>query len=57
MNLDKLENQVRALIDQEQKIEAIELVLKTTGWGLRESKEYVDALARAALPTLSAADE
>ncbi|MDY7076212.1 MAG: hypothetical protein SXV54_04725 [Chloroflexota bacterium] len=57
MNLDKLEKQARALIDQDQKIEAIELVCRTTDWGLRESKEYVDTLARAALPALSSADE
>jgi len=57
MNLDKLENQARALIDQHQKIEAIKLVRRATGWGLRESKDYVDALARAALSALSSADE
>lgn len=57
MNLDKLENQARALIDQDQRIEAIKLVRQTTGWGLRESKEYVDTLARAALPALNPADE
>lgn len=57
MNLDKLENQVRALVDQNQKIEAIKLVHRITGWGLKESKDYVDALARAALPALGAADE
>ena len=49
MNLDKLENQARALIDQDQRIEAIKLVRQTTGWGLKESKEYVDTLARACL--------
>ncbi len=57
MDPDELEKQVRALIDQDQKIEAIKLVRLTTGWGLRESKDYVDALARAALPALSSADE
>jgi ribosomal protein L7/L12 len=57
MNLDELENRARALIDQNQKIEAIKLVREATGWGLRESKDYVDALARAALPALSKADE
>lgn len=57
MNLDKLENQVHTLIDQNQKIEAIKLVRRTTGWGLGESKGYVDTLARAALPALSPADE
>ncbi len=53
----ELEKQVRALIDQDQKIEAIKLVRRITGWRLRESKDYVDALARAALPALSPADE
>ena len=53
----ELEKQVRALIDQDQKIEAIKLVRLTTGWWLRESKDYVDALARAALPALSPVGE
>ncbi|MCP4540481.1 MAG: hypothetical protein GY832_25365 [Chloroflexi bacterium] len=44
MNLDKLEKQVRILIDQDQKIEAIKHVREQTGWGLRESKDYVDSL-------------
>ena len=57
MNLERLEDQVHALIDQNQKVEAIKLVRETTGWGLRESKDYVDTLARAALPALSPADE
>ena len=57
MNLERLEGQVRALIEQNQKVEAIKLVRETTGWGLRKSKDYVDALARAALPALSPADE
>jgi ribosomal protein L7/L12 len=45
------------LIERNQKVEAIKLVRETSGWGLRESKDYVDALARAALPALSPADE
>ena len=57
MDLDKLEARVRTLIDQDQKIEAIRLVQQTTNWGLVESKDYVDALALAALPALSPADE
>ena len=57
MNLEKLQDQARALIDENQQIEAIRLVRETTGWGLKESKDYVDALVRAALPTLSPADE
>lgn len=44
MNLDKLEDQVRALLDQNQKIEAIKLAHQVRGWGLKESKDYVDSL-------------
>lgn len=57
MKHEELENQTRALIDQDQKIEAIKLVRRMTNWGLKESKDYVDALARAALPALNPADE
>jgi len=57
MNLKELEDQVRALIAQGQKVEAVKQVLKTTGWGLKESKDYVDALARSALPVMSPEDE
>jgi hypothetical protein len=44
MNLEKLKDKVSGLIDRNQKIEAIKLVREATGWGLRESKEYVDSL-------------
>jgi hypothetical protein len=44
MSLEELEDQIRALIERNQKVEAIELVRETTGWGLRESKDYVDSL-------------
>jgi preprotein translocase subunit SecA len=44
MNLKELEDQVRALMAQGRKVEAVKRVLKTTGWGLKESKDYVDAL-------------
>ncbi len=57
INIKKLASQARILIDQNQKIEAIKLVRETMGWGLKESKDYVDALARAALPALNPADE
>lgn len=50
MNLKELEVQVRALIAQGRKVEAVKRVRETTGWGLKESKDYVDALARSALP-------
>ena len=57
MNLRELEDQVRALLAQGRKIEAIKQVRTATGWGLREAKDYVDALAYATLPALGAADE
>ena len=57
MNSVGLEDQVRALLARGRKVEAVKRVRKTTGWGLKESKDYVDALGKAALPALSAADE
>ncbi|MDH4138448.1 MAG: hypothetical protein OEW09_17275, partial [Anaerolineae bacterium] len=57
MNFVGLEDQVRALLAQGRKVEAVKRVHKTTGWGLKKSKDYVDALGKAALPALSAADE
>jgi ribosomal protein L7/L12 len=57
MNLERLKDQVLGLIDRNQKVEAIKLVREATGWGLRESKDYVDALAHTALPALGPADE
>jgi ribosomal protein L7/L12 len=57
MNLRELEAQARALLAQGQKIEAIKQVRTATGWGLKEAKDYVDALGYAALPALGAADE
>lgn len=41
-----LAEQVRGLLAQNQKIVAIKLVRETTGWSLRESKDYVDQLER-----------
>ena len=46
MDTDELARQARTLVDQDQKVEAIKLVRETTGWGLRESKDYVDALVK-----------
>jgi ribosomal protein L7/L12 len=57
MNLQELEDQVHALLAQGQKIEAIKQVRTATGWGLKEAKDYVDALAYTALPAPGAADE
>jgi ribosomal protein L7/L12 len=57
MNHGELENKVRALLAQGRKVEAVKQVHRETGWGLKEAKDYVDALAYAALPALGAADE
>ena len=57
MNSVELEDQVRALLAQGQKVEAVKRVLRATGWGLKASKDYVDALAKAVLPAHSATDE
>lgn len=40
--LDKL---VQAMLEQGHRIEAVKQVRRATGWGLSESKDYVDALA------------
>ena len=40
-----LETLVQALLAQGRKIEAVKQVRQATGWGLKESKDYVDALA------------
>jgi ribosomal protein L7/L12 len=42
----ELERQVRDLINDKQKIAAVKLVREQTGWGLREAKDYVDAVER-----------
>ena len=39
-----LEEQVRNLLSAGRKIEAVKLVREQTGWGLKESKEFVDRL-------------
>jgi ribosomal protein L7/L12 len=57
MNLGELEAQVHALLAQGRKVEAVKQVRTATGWGLKEAKDYVDALEYAALPALGAADE
>jgi uncharacterized protein YecA (UPF0149 family) len=57
MNSAELEDQVRALLAQGQKVEAVKRVLKATGWGLKESKDYVDALTNATPPAPGAANQ
>lgn len=39
----KVEDRIRTLMQQNRKIDAIKLIRATTGWGLKQSKEYVDA--------------
>ncbi|MDZ4720072.1 MAG: ribosomal protein L7/L12 [Roseiflexaceae bacterium] len=41
---DDLHDQIRALLAKNQKIEAIKLVRQHTGMGLKEAKDYVEAL-------------
>jgi hypothetical protein len=48
---------VRALLAQGRKVEAVQRVLKATGWGLKESKDYVDALTNATPPAPGAANQ
>lgn len=43
---EALAHQVRDLLVKNQKIVAIKLVRETTGWGLRESKDYVEQIER-----------
>ena len=38
------DHQLKALVAQGQKIQAIEMVREQTGWGLKQAKDYVDAL-------------
>lgn len=45
-NMSELQDQVRALLQNNQKIDAIKLVRSTTGLGLKESKEYVETLPK-----------
>ncbi len=42
--MDNLEQEVRFLLEQGKKIEAVKRVVQQTGKGLKESKDYVDAL-------------
>ncbi len=43
---------VQALVAQGQKIEAIKHVRQMTGWGLKEAKNYVDALQSGSPPPM-----
>lgn len=44
--MDNLEREVRELIAQGQKIEAIKKVMKAKRLGLKDAKDYVDILAK-----------
>lgn len=57
MDMEKLDDRIHELLDQGRKVAAIKLVRRTTGWGLRKSKEYIDNLALAAQPAIGAAEE
>lgn len=46
--------EIRSLIDSGKKVEAVKRVREATNWGLRESKEYVDALSQGGEPAFSA---
>jgi ribosomal protein L7/L12 len=41
-----LQETVKELLRKKRKIEAIKVVRETTGWGLKQSKDAVDALAK-----------
>ncbi|MFW9817859.1 MAG: ribosomal protein L7/L12 [Candidatus Thorarchaeota archaeon] len=43
-NLLLIEGKLQALLRENRKIEAVRLVREYTGWGLKESKDYVDQL-------------
>ncbi len=44
------ENQIRSLLEQDRKIQAIRLVMQQNEWGLRQAKDYVDTLERELFP-------
>jgi ribosomal protein L7/L12 len=42
---DNFQSEIRDLVVQNRKIEAIKRVRKYTGWGLKQAKDYVDSLS------------
>ncbi len=44
------ENQIKSLLAQDRKIQAIHFVLQQTEWRLKKAKDYVDALERTLFP-------
>ncbi|HEY84291.1 MAG TPA: 50S ribosomal protein L7/L12 [Chloroflexi bacterium] len=52
--MNTLEQQVRGLLAQGNKIQAVKLVREQTGKGLKESKDYVDSMVKSASPEIPA---
>ncbi len=44
------DNHIKSLLLQDRKIQSIKFVIEQTGWGLKKSKDYVDALQQSLLP-------
>ena len=54
--MDMLEHEVRTLLSQRRKVEAVKQVREATGWGLKEAKDYVDAIEAGRTPPMMTAD-
>ncbi len=44
------DNQIKSLLEQDRKIQAIRLVMQQTEWGLKKAKDYVEGLQRELFP-------
>jgi len=44
------DDQIKYFLEQGRKIQAIKLVMDQTGWGLMQTKDYVDDLERSLFP-------
>ena len=44
------DDHIKSLLLQDRKIQSIKFVLEQTGWGLRQAKDYVDALEQSLFP-------
>lgn len=44
------DNQIKSLLAHGRIIQAVRLVVERTGWGLKESKDYVDVLEQSSVP-------
>ena len=47
-----VDQEIRSLVDQGRKIEAIKKVMERTGKGLKEAKDYVDSLSQSGSPDI-----